>query len=249
MDGGAPMPSAAAFTPPQSPAAVPPPPSSNQAPIFDNDDPYSADQSAFLRAQSQASSEFASSLPTMDSFRARDNQAKAAPPVASSGGFQPGGAPAPPATPQELVQERLFELFSFDTIDERPADEPAYDWTARIIGRGLPNKTGAYLLPYLQSGHMLLIGVLLLCSLISYPGFPLTQVPDAYRSLLLQGLGLNYLINAACAVYARSIAERKQEPVTFWSVKVFLLGGLALGELTEAVPEPTAPRNGRGAGR
>ena len=257
MDGGAPMPPAAAFTPPQSPAAaVPPPPGSDQqAPpaATYNSDPYSADENDFLKARSQASSSFASSLPTMDSFRARDELAKreavAPPSAAPGGGFRAGGAPAPPPTPQELVQGRLFELFSFDTIDDRPVDEPTYDWTARIIGRGLPNKTGAYILPYLQSGHMLLLGVLLLCSLISYPGFPLTEVPDAYRSLLLQGLGLNYLVNALCSVYARGIAEGKQEPVGFWQAKVFLLGGLALGELSEAVPEPTAPRNGRGAGR
>ena len=41
----------------------------------------------------------------------------------------------------------------------------------------------------------------------------------------------------------------KEEPVNFWFAKVFLLGGLALGELSEAVPTPVRPRNGRGAGR
>jgi len=141
-----------------------------------------------------------------------------------------------------------MELLSFDTIDDRPKNEPEYDMTARLIGRGLPNNAGAYVLPYLQSGHMLLLGVLLLCTLVSYPGFPLTEVPAEYRSLLLQGLGLNFALNLAAAVYARGIAERKQEPLGFWSAKVFLLGGLALGELSEAVPEPTKPRTGAGAG-
>lgn len=75
------------------------------------------------------------------------------------------------------------------------------------------------------------------------------QVPEAYRSILLEGIGICYGFNAAAAVYARGIAAEKQEPVNFWSAKVFLLGGLALGELSEAVPAATKPRTGRGAGR
>jgi len=142
-----------------------------------------------------------------------------------------------------------MELFTFDSIDERPTDEPRYDWTARVIGRGLPDKTGAYLLPYLQSGHMLLLGVLFLCSLVSYPGFPLTELPEEYQGLLLQGIGFTFVVNLACAVYSRGIAAAKEEPVNFWFGKVFLFGGLALAELTDAVPLPTKPRNGRGAGR
>ena len=140
-------------------------------------------------------------------------------------------------------------LLTFDTIDDRPLNEDPYDLTAKLIGRGLPTKAGVYLLPYLQSGHMLLLGVLLLSSLVTYPGFPLTELPEAYQSLLLQGIGLTLLINAAAAVYSRGIAEKKQEPVTFWFVKCLLFGGLALGELSEAVPMPVKPRNGRGAGR
>ena len=50
------------------------------------------------------------------------------------------------------------------------SDEAAYDNTARILGRGTASVGGAYILPYLQSGHMLLLGVLLLASTISYPG-------------------------------------------------------------------------------
>ena len=50
------------------------------------------------------------------------------------------------------------------------SDEAAYDNTARILGRGTASQGGAYLLPYLQSGHILLLGVLLLASTISYPG-------------------------------------------------------------------------------
>ena len=70
---------------------------------------------------------------------------------------------------------------------------------------------------------------------------PLTEVPDAYRSLLLRGIGIILAINAGTAVYCRGIAAAKEEPVAFWSGKCLLLGGLALGELTQAVPDPKPP--------
>ena len=55
----------------------------------------------------------------------------------------------------------------------------------------------------------------------------------------------------SCAVYCRGIAAAKEEPINFWSAKCLLFGGLALGELSEAVPNPRdlKPKNGRGAGR
>jgi len=166
-------------------------------------------------------------LPSFDDFRRREE----------AQGYEARPQRADPDA--QTAQEKLFELLTFDTIDDRVerSDEAAYDFTARVIGRGVASKGGAYLLPYLQSGHMLLLGVLLLSSSISYPGFPLTQVPDEYRALIKEGLVLNYLVNAACAVYSRGIAAAKQEPVGFWFGKVLLLGGLALGELTQAVPD------------
>lgn len=131
----------------------------------------------------------------------------------------------------------MMELLAFDTIDERPADEEDYDLFAQLIGRGLPNKAGVYLLPYLQTGHILLLATLLLCATITYPGFPLTQVPDEYKAIVWQGIGLTFLVNAGTAVYARGVAEAKGQSANFWSAKCFLLGGLALGELTQAVPD------------
>ena len=86
---------------------------------------------------------------------------------------------------------------------------------------------------------------LLVHGLLHAAGFPLTEVPDEYRVLIQEGFVINYAINAACAVYSRGVAERKQEPVSFWFVKVLLLGGLALGELTQAVPDPPASKRQR----
>jgi hypothetical protein len=81
-----------------------------------------------------------------------------------------------------------------------------------------------------------------------YPGFPLTETPDEYRRLLFEGLGITYLVNTAVALYARGIAVAKEEPVGFWMAKCFLFGGLALGELAQAVPEPLPEKERRGAG-
>jgi hypothetical protein len=182
------------------------------------------------------------SLPSFDDFRRRDQEedglsVSTPPPLARPPRTAPG---------EQTAQEKLFELLTFDTIDDRVerSDEAAYDTTARLLGRGQASQGGAYLLPYLQSGHMLLLGVLLLSSTISYPGFPLTQVPDEYRALLKEGIVITYAVNAACAFYSRGIAAEKREPVGFWFGKIFLLGGLALGELRQvdsAPPPKTFP--------
>eukprot|EP00308_Calcidiscus_leptoporus_P025655 CAMPEP_0119355666 /NCGR_PEP_ID=MMETSP1334-20130426/4473_1 /TAXON_ID=127549 /ORGANISM="Calcidiscus leptoporus, Strain RCC1130" /LENGTH=329 /DNA_ID=CAMNT_0007369553 /DNA_START=12 /DNA_END=1002 /DNA_ORIENTATION=+ len=186
-----------------------------------------------LPVQNLESASVGESLPTFDDFRRRDEarQASAVNPV------------APRDTEVKAPQDRLLELLTFDKIDERPLNEEPYDWTARLIGRGLPNAAGAYILPYLQSGHLLLVLVLLLSTFISYPGFPLTEVPDEYRELLRQGFLTTYVINTVAAVYSIGISAAKQQPVWFWCLKVWLLGGLALGELSEAVPDPPPEEN------
>jgi len=184
-------------------------------------------------------------LPSFDDFRRRDETEDG-----RDTAVPPELARAPRLSPEEqkrqTAQEKLFELLTFDTIDDRVerSDEAAYDFTARVLGRGTASQGGAYILPYLQSGHMLLLGVLLLASSISYPGFPLTQVPDEYRALLQQGLLTTYLVNAATAVYsvATGMASSKQEPVGFWFGKIFLFGGLAFGELRDIGTSPDEPK-------
>lgn len=179
-------------------------------------------------------------LPSLDDFRRRDEALESSSRRRRSEGVElsPSKVDEPiPAAP--TAQEKVFELLTFDKIDDRVerSDEAPYDFTARLIGRGVASQGGAYLLPYLQTGHILLLLVLLLSSSISYPGFPLTQVPDEYRDLLKEGIVINYIVNTVCAVYSRGVAAAKQEPVNFWCAKIFLLGGLALGELTQAVPD------------
>ena len=146
--------------------------------------------------------------------------------------------PRRPSASPKTGAERTFELLSFDTIDERPAAEESYDLLDKILGKGVANKADAFYLPYLQTGHVFMLLVLLLACSVTYPGFPLTQVPADYRELLQQGLAVTFVVNTGCAWYSRGVAAKKRESVWFWMVKCFLLGGLALGELVNAVPDP-----------
>ena len=59
-----------------------------------------------------------------------------------------------------------------------------------------------------------------------------------YLPYLQQGLAVTFVVNTGCAWYSRGVAAKKRESVWFWMVKCFLLGGLALGELVNAVPDP-----------
>lgn len=111
-----------------------------------------------------------------------------------------------------------------------------YDLASAIIGTGSPNKQGVYVLPYLQSGHFLLLLTVLLCAFVYYPGFPLTELDDSLRNLLKAGLALTYAINAGLAVLAYKDAKKRGQPATFWAAKTAFLGNLAFNELRRNAP-------------
>lgn len=111
-----------------------------------------------------------------------------------------------------------------------------YDLTSAIIGTGSPNKQGVYVLPYLQSGHFLLLLIVLLCTFVYYPGFPLTELDDSLRTLLKRGLALTYVVNAGLAVLAYKDATKRGQPASFWALKTAFFGNIALNELRRNVP-------------
>mmetsp|Transcript_8690 Transcript_8690/g.18526 ORF Transcript_8690/g.18526 Transcript_8690/m.18526 type:complete len:453 (-) Transcript_8690:22-1380(-) len=128
------------------------------------------------------------------------------------------------------------------------ARNDTYDLTAAVIGAGRPTKEGTYILPYLQNGHIIGLLIVLLCTFVYYPGFPLTQLPDEAREQLRHGLLITFVVNAVLAIAAVNEAKTRKQPVVFWAVKVFLLGGLALNELqtnTRAPGSPMPDRQGR----
>lgn len=114
--------------------------------------------------------------------------------------------------------------------------EGEYDLTSAIIGTGRPNQQGVYLLPYLQSGHILLLIIILLCTFIYYPGFPLTELDDSIRSALERGLIITFTFNAFLSLFSYSEAQKRDQPALFWTFKTAALGFLALQELKANAP-------------
>lgn len=95
-------------------------------------------------------------------------------------------------------------------------------------------------MPYLQTGHGILVVVSLLAAFVYSPGNPLTEFPPEIRTFLQQGLLVVYGINSILAGRAFFVAKEKHLPGFFWLVKTFLFGGVAFYEVTAAV-DPTKP--------
>lgn len=111
-----------------------------------------------------------------------------------------------------------------------------YDLTSAIIGSGRPNQQGLYILPYLQSGHLLLLTIILVAANVYYPGFPLTEADEGVREGLKRGLALVAVANSVLAVFAYRSAKRRDQPAFFWALKTAFLGDLAFGELRRNAP-------------
>lgn len=97
--------------------------------------------------------------------------------------------------------------------------------------------------PYLQTGHGILLLVTLLAALVYAPGNPLTEFPPEIRSFLKTGLTVTYSINLILAVQAFLLAQSKNLPSVFWAGKTLLLGGVAFYEISQA-KDPKDYNNG-----
>ena len=89
-------------------------------------------------------------------------------------------------------------------------------------------------IPAVQVGHGIL-SLVLLVSLVDYPGFPLTSLPAAYREAVAGSWAAVYGLNAAMALYVYFVeAGRRrgqEDKKAVWAVKTAAVGGLALGQL------------------
>jgi len=125
---------------------------------------------------------------------------------------------------------RVLQLNPFADADETMfLDE--YDIFQSIFG------TGSLLsipIAYLQTGHGILLIILLLATFVYAPGNPLTEFPLEIREFFKSGLTLVYGINTVLAVQAFFTAKEKNLPARFWAIKTFLLGGIAFYEIKEA---------------
>uniref|UniRef100_A0A7S0ZF87 Uncharacterized protein n=1 Tax=Timspurckia oligopyrenoides TaxID=708627 RepID=A0A7S0ZF87_9RHOD len=115
------------------------------------------------------------------------------------------------------------------------AENETYDLTAGILGSGRPSKSGTYFLPYLQSGHLLGLFIVLIATFIYYPGFPLTQLSDATRDQLQKALFIVFSVNGVLAIASLGEAKIRNQPMSFWFLKTLLFGGLSLNELQTSV--------------
>jgi hypothetical protein len=151
----------------------------------------------------------------------------------------------------DLREEYCIDLtiidLEFTTNHVRLFVSPQYDILPAIFGSG---KLCGIPVPYLQTGHGILLTVSLLAALVYAPGNPLTEFPPEIREFLKQGLVVTYSINVVLAVQAFFNARSKNLPAIFWTIKTFLLGGIAYYEITQAkdpskLNEPTVDPSDR----
>ena len=160
-------------------------------------------------------------------------------------------APLQPAQDQVNAQNRFsradsdrfrqaLELDPNADMDTNLFVERELDLTSLILAEGSRPFLGIDV-AYLQTGHLILVGVAVLAALVETSGLPLTDLPDVYRGFLQQGLVVVYLVNTVLVFFSIQPAQERQQPVSFWMGKVFLLGGLAYGELcSRPVPQQRA---------
>lgn len=126
--------------------------------------------------------------------------------------------------------QRVLSLNPFADADETMFKEQ-YDIIPSIFGSG---KLLGIPVPFLQSGHGILLIVTLLAALVYAPGNPLTEFPPEIRQFLTRSLIITYGINTVLAGQAFFQAKEKNLPAVFWALKTFILGGIAYYELSQA---------------
>ena len=132
------------------------------------------------------------------------------------------------SNPDEYL--RVLQLNPFaDSDDAMFLDE--YDILPSIFGSG---KILGIPVPFLQTGHGILLLTTLLAGFVYAPGNPLTEFPIEIRNFLKQGLAVTYAINTVLAVLAAINAKSKNLPVIFWALKTFLVGGVSYYEIQQA---------------
>ena len=126
---------------------------------------------------------------------------------------------------------RVMQLNPFADADDTMFIEE-YDIIPSIFGSG---KLLGIPVPYLQTGHGILLIVCVLAGFVYAPGNPLTEFPLEVRDFLKSGLGVVYSINIVLAVQGFLNAKSKNLPAFFWGAKCLILGGIAYYEITQAV--------------
>jgi hypothetical protein len=132
---------------------------------------------------------------------------------------------------------RVLELNPFADADESMFTKE-YDSFQGIFGEG---KLLRIPIPYLQTGHGILLVIILIAAFVEAPGNPLTEWPGEYRQFFQEGLMYTFSINLVLSIQAFLVARKKNLPSAFWAVKCLLLGGVAFYEVQEATDPLAAP--------
>ncbi|GMH72056.1 hypothetical protein TrST_g2562 [Triparma strigata] len=117
--------------------------------------------------------------------------------------------------------------------DKQKRNSGDFTTVSLLLGEG---GSSFFSIPFqaVQVGHGIL-SVILLLSLIDYPGFPLTNLPPVYRESIGESLLAVYGVNVLMAgwvFFGESGRRRGQKGRKgIWAVKTVAVGGLALGQL------------------
>lgn len=153
--------------------------------------------------------------------------------------------------------EKLLEMDPLADEDDSYFEDEGIDFISALLGDVEPgvgddsdestNKSGKRVMKEtsflgigtgpLQVGHFIgALGVVLM-AFVEYPGFPLTNLPDALRGALQGGLATIYLINTVLAVLAAISAPSRNQPSLLWGAKTFAVGAIAYDQLM-TIPTP-----------
>lgn len=137
------------------------------------------------------------------------------------------------------LRDRLEMDPSADMLPETFIEN--YDFASMLLGEAGKSFFGVIPTGPLQAGHLVLALICLLAAFAEDPGNPLTDLPPELRLFLKEGLALTYGINTVLAALGFFQAGSKGLPVVFWTVKCWLLGGIAFDEVNRA-PSKTSRR-------
>lgn len=127
---------------------------------------------------------------------------------------------------------RLLEQQPYADADDSFFEKEAYTTVSALLGEGSKPFLGIPTGP-LQVGHFIGSLGIILMAFVTYPGFPLTNLPTPLRDFLQSGLAVTYAINLVLAVLAAYKAGERNQPTLLWVAKTFSVGGLAYDQLTQ----------------
>jgi len=127
---------------------------------------------------------------------------------------------------------RLLEQQPYADADDSLFEKEAYTTVSALLGEGSKPFLGIPTGP-LQVGHFIGSLGIILMAFVTYPGFPLTNLPTPLRDFLQAGLAVTYTINLVLAVVAAFKAGERDQSAFLWGAKTFSVGGLAYDQLTQ----------------